>query len=557
MIEFYPTFTIAPDFSTPPVSSFSDGRRDIALAAAKKYGIYDRRGKRQFLGKWTITNSADVRNMQRIIKRNQGKSNPFYIPSWTQDLIVVNAAPAGARYMEIKVGIDYAVDLDPTKLDKFGTVVWFYSRNRELHVSRVIEATNLVGGNTGIILESESPFPIEEGTYAGFCIFAKQSNDTFIVQHKAPNSCEFELQLEEALHTLPKDATELIEGTDFGEVFSMPQVNEVRQTPLPISEKLTFETATVKGPEDYITGQIFPHQKDWLIEIVPLQGVRLSAEGIDPFYSNWYVGQAPEGAHIHGTFTIGGREHLCAGLSDGQVEIRFFDSQLQQLQITKFDGFSPLMINTWAIDGSVFAGESDIACIYLKRGEAKLFVRFAGGEYATEYLLCNSPVNPLYLTSIQASQGELLINGLDVTHNLATWVADVTPILPLFNDRSSGIIEQVTSVYETALLKTNITETNTTSGAIEQSSGEYLSILVRAGNQVETNVSSGLIEQTGGEYRAVLLTPFQIFDQDETQGNIEAEASTYFFAKPNLPQQIEISTTSGAIEQTSGAYILQ
>ena len=191
MIEFYPTFTIAPDFSNPPVSSFSDGRRDIPLGAARKYGIYDGRGKRAFTGKWTITNAADVRNIQRLIKRNQGKANPFYIPSWSQDLIVTQSAPAGARYMEIKVGIDYAVDLDPTKLDKFGTVVWFYSRNRELHVSRVIEATNLVGGNTGILLESASPFTIEEGIHAGFCIFAKQSNDSFIVQHKAPH-CEVE-----------------------------------------------------------------------------------------------------------------------------------------------------------------------------------------------------------------------------------------------------------------------------------------------------------------------------------------------------------------------------
>ena len=150
-----------------------------------------------------------------------------------------------------------------------------------------------------------------------------------------------------------------------------------------------------------------------------------------------------------------------------------------------------------------------------------------------------------------------MINGLDVTHNLATWVADVTPIIPLFNDRSSGIIELRTSVYEPALLKADIIETNITKGSIEQSSGEYRAVLVNAGNNIETNISSGLIRQTGGEYRAVLLSPTNPFAQDETQGNIEAETSTYFFAKPTLPQQIETNITAGAIEQTGGAYILQ
>jgi len=531
MIEFYPVFTIAPDFSTPPVFTFTDGRRDLELGATQRYGIYDSRGRRSMNAKWTLTNGADERILREFLLKNQGIANPFYIPSWTQDFIIANAAPAGAVALNIIVGVDYAVDLDPTKLDKFGTVAWFYSRDRELHVSRVISASSAGGSTTDIVLETKTPFAIDEGTYAGFCIFAKQVNDETQIVYKAPNSCEFELQVEEALHTLPNQSEQLISGQAIN---SYPPVVKTRQTPLPIGEKLSFTTAEIVGPEAYSLQQTFPHQRDWELEIVDGSGVQLKQSGGDIFFSDLYDA-APEGEHVHGLFDLSSKEHIAIGLTNGNIEVKFRDGTLAK-RVATFEGFSPIMVNTWAVDASITAGQADMCVVYLKRGEAKLYIRFFGGFYSQEYLLCNSPVNPLYLTGVEVISGELLIKGLDVTHNLTTWVGEVTPIPPRIGDRFLWRKSTISGSYTPSLIPTNANDEAFLTFKDATISGSYNPTLIptNANDEAFLTFKDATIS---GSYNPTLFAalgddPSALqFPQTTTEG-------TYFFASPPTPRYL-------------------
>ena len=501
--------------------------------------------------KWTITNGADERLLREFLLETQGMANPFYIPSWTQDFIMTNAAPAGASSLNIIVGVDYAVDLDPTKIDKFGTVAWFYSRDRELHVSRVISATSAGGSTTDIFLETKTPFAIDQETYAGFCIFAKQVNDETQIIYKSPNSCEFELQVEEALHTLPNVSEQLVSGQ---EINSYPPIVKTRQTPLPIDEKLSFVTAEIVGPELYSFQQTFPHQKDWRLEIIEGSGVQLKPSGGDAFLSDLYD-NAPEGEHVHGLFDLSSKEHIAIGLTNGNVEVKFRDGALTK-RVATFKGFSPIMVNTWAVDASISAGQADMCVVYLKRGEAKLYIRFYGGFYSQEYLLCNSPVNPLYLTGVEVNSGELLIKGLDVTHNLTTWVGEVTPIPPRIGD---ALVRRKSTVSGEYVSTINAGNANDNEGFLTFEdatvSGEYVSTI----NTGNANDNEGFLTfedaTVSGSYNATLI-PLSTPDREILALKQTTTEGTYFFAIPPTPRylceasfQLKNSTFTGTYQE--------
>ena len=70
MIEFYPIFTIAPDFSRPPVFTFTDGRRDINLGATERYGIYDTTP--YYTGEKQV---YDPENTTHSIRKSSAKNN--------------------------------------------------------------------------------------------------------------------------------------------------------------------------------------------------------------------------------------------------------------------------------------------------------------------------------------------------------------------------------------------------------------------------------------------------------------------------------------------------
>lgn len=557
MIEFYPVFTVAPDFSTPPVCGFIDGRRDFPLGAAKKYGIWDKRGIRTLQGEWRVNNIVDVRAIRDFLNNNQGRSNPFYIPSWAQDFRVTTAAGAGESVIIATVGVDYAVDLQPEILDKFGTIAWFYNRDRSLHVTRIINATASAGNTVEMTMETPLPFAIDAQIFCGFCIFARQIADEVQVKYSSPDVCQMQLGVEEAKHTLPLNAEKEVAGQ---EINSFPAVVQTRQVPIPAGTELTFYNATVKGPEVYDFVQNFPHQKDWEIELIPDVGVQLTGDGDTPFLSDLYA-TAPEGAHIHGTFDLGGREHLSVGLTNGNIEIKYKDA-VDVIQTQTFEGFSPVMINTWAVDASVSAGQADLCCVYLKKGEAKLWIRFAGGGYATEQLLCNSPVNPLYLINITASQGELLITGLDVTHNLCTWVAQVDPVIPLWIERvtlpatiSSGLHQNALVVTPPLLEQPESINTLTSLGI---SSGNLFNTLKYGYAEPEESVATLGVGFAGGSIILGELQPVLIYggqaDDTKNIATSNLAAGEHFFAMPPTPDFADVAKNNTTATISSGEY---
>jgi len=551
MIEFYNTFTLAPDFSSPPVSSFSDGRRDLQLGAAQRYGIYDQKGKRSLNATWRINSPVDMREVRRFLEKNQGRANPFYIPSWSQDFSIQTTTPTGGKAVNIKIGIDYVVDLSPELLDKFGTIAWFYSRDRELHVTRIIDSSPGTGETTNIAMETPTPFELRPGTFCGFCLFARQAIDETQIRYTAPGVAEMTFAVEEAVHTLPLIQNQTVPGQD---IFSFPAMTEVRQTPIQPGTNLSFISATVLGPEQYDLNQTYPHQRAWEFKITD-NGVEMKRGFDEPIESELFSAK-PEGEHISASFDIGGKEHIAIGLTNGDIEVRFRDGS-NQPTTSRWTGFAPQAINTWAVDASVTAGEADNVVVYLKQGESKLYARFSAGFYSTEYLLTNSPVNPLYLTDIEASAGELRVQGLDVTHNTAIWAAVVDAIIPQWLDNMAHQTTAAGGLYASALLRTtqefpiaplegsNVT---TNDGLYEQS------LNFTTGEDPGTIHGSSVTTQDG------LYIPALKFTNHESQTysqNTTIESAAVFYARPITPDYPEAGKWQNTTTIQAGLYEIE
>lgn len=552
MIEFYQAFTLAPDFTTPPVSSFSDGRRDIQLAAAQRYGIYDQKGKRSLNAIWRINSPVDMREVRNFLERNQGRSNPFYIPSWSQDFSVQTTTPSGGSAVNIQIGIDYVVDLSPELLDKFGTIAWFYSRDRELHITRIIASSPGAGDTTNIAMETATPFEIRPGTFCGFCMFARQALDETQIKYVAPGIAEMNLAVEEAVHTLPLIQTQVINGQD---LFSFPAMTEVRQNPIQPGTNLSFISADTLGPEQYDLNQSFPHQRSWQFTITE-DGVEMK-RGFDPPIVSELFEVKPEGEHISASFDIGGKEHVAIGLTSGDILIRFRDGS-NQIRTTTWEGFAPQTINTWAVDSSVSAGEADNVVVYLKQGESKLYARFAGGFYGTEYLVCNSPVNPLYLTDIEASAGELRVEGLDVTHNTAIWVATVAPVIPRWLDNMGSKTGIQSGFYESALLRTSQQYDPTkfvNMSNVTMETSEYFQSLNFTSYTEPGIVSASKVTTQDGQYTAALL--FTGAESQVYSNSISIESAETIFTRPVTPEYPEAGSQNQQTTIHAGLYEIE
>jgi len=555
MIEFYRTFTLSPDFTSPPVSSYREERRDIQLANAKRYGLWDGRGVRNLSATWVANNILDVRTLRDFLIQNSGRANPFYIPSWSQDFRVVSLSPANSSSVVVTVGGDYIAELDPSKLDKFGTIAWFYNRDRQIHVTRILSAQDVQNGTVLLTMELPTPFDLNVGIFCGFCIFAKQVQDEANIVYLSPDACTMQLQVEEAIHTLPTNATKPIEGG--GDINSYPPLIEVRQTPIPPGIGLTFKKAELLGPEAYAQTQTFPHQLEWSFEIIDNVGVELQAEGEAPFLSDYYL-TAPEGGHISGCFDLGGREQIAVGLTSGEIEIRYFGGGP-----AVFEGFSPQMINTWAVDATLTPGTSDVVVVYLKQGESKLFCRFLNGGYSTEYVLANSPVNPLYLIGIEASGGELLIQGIDVTHNYATWVAQVDPVIPIWTEKMSGILGvDGGALTKSLFLATGEEQDFVFTGNIEANGGagggEYRrSLFYTTGDERPAFDITGSVASVNGQYQNAGWEYTTITGGDVSAALEFEPGGEYFFAKPIVPDQTEAGTFTANSQVENGTYEIE
>lgn len=539
MIEIYRVFTLPPDFAVEPESNYISERRDIPLGAANRYGLWDGRGKRVMRATWRTTTLVDTRTVREFLIDNQGRANPFYIPSWTPDLRVVEPAAAGSETLKIVVGTNLQSELDPEKLDEFGTILWLYSRSREMNVVRIISATTNLDGTTDIELEEPISFDVDSSTLGGFCIFARQINDVVECQYFAPDALEVTLQVEEARNTLETTETLPLSGED---VFSYPAITEVVRNPLTELTELRVDYADVKGPEVYGASQTFPHQAEWRIEITET-GVRMREAG-NPWQDSDLYTAKPEGDHITGAFTVGGREVLSAGLSTGEVEIRYFDGELLP-QTVVFDGFAPQAINTWAVDADVSAGDADVVVVYLKKGEAKLYARFSRESYAIEHKLVDSKINPLYLLDIEAEEARLMVSGLDVTHNKTTWESIVTPV-PNLLIGNTAFTGEFGGEYESAL-KIAPTESQDI-GTTGEVFGSYESTIQAPPDIEEGGLFSG---EVSGEYQETIVKPNTIEEDVGLTGELSAEYTLVVKPTPSLGGEV------GTTGEISGSYEIE
>ena len=162
-----------------------------------------------------------------------------------------------------------------------------------------------------------------------------------------------------------------------------------------------------KGPDNYAASQSFPFSEDWFFEldgttvtIGRQDGLGTPATQVSSLYDSAF-----EAEFISGGFDDASREVLAWDLGRAVV------TNVRQLRVahfvggvetrTTFDGFNPIVVNTWPIDGdAATAGDAEVGVFYLREGFPAIFFRTKGDDFSTEYVALRSPSAPLALTSL-------------------------------------------------------------------------------------------------------------------------------------------------------------
>lgn len=206
------------------------------------------------------------------------------------------------------------------------------------------------------------------------------------------------------------------------------------------------------GPDNYAATQTSPYSEQWFFEIdgttVTIgrqDGLGFPATTVSSLYDSAF-----ETEHLSGTFDDVSKEVIAWDLgvtAGGSKQIRvgaFFGGVEAWLT---FDGFNPVCVNTWPIDGdAATAGDAEVGLFYLRPGFPYIFFRTKGDNFGTEYVALRSPSAPFALHSLAFNGIYLEVRGLDVGHRKAAWRSIYSPAIP--PDRGVGTLSLVPGSVE-------------------------------------------------------------------------------------------------------------
>ena len=271
-------------------------------------------------------------------------------------------------------------------------------------------------------------------------------------------------------------------------------------TPYPFDAKRPI----AKGPDVYQASQAFPFSEDWFFELSGTtvtigrqDGVGTPATRTSSLYDSSF-----EAEFISGGFDDASRELLAwdlgrnTGTQDKEVRVGHFVGGVETR--TTFEGFNPIVVNTWPIDGdAATAGDAEVGVFYLREGFPYIFFRTKGDDFATEYVALRSPSAPFALHSLAYNGGYLEIRGLDVTHRRAAWRSLYEPAIP--PEVALVTLALTTGVFE-SLTKTEDVGQEAASATLALTVGEFLNTVVSEELPAPTEEASAVLALTVGEF---------------------------------------------------------
>ncbi len=431
----YQVLTPQPDFSVDPVLGVMDtGRILTELGQAPAFAEWRGDTPLAFGFSWRLQSPAEFRTFAEFMNAIGGKSTPFFLPSWAPDFELT--APAAIGDIQIRVKAAGFINITENRPDTDGRQIFLVSTDARFQPCSVV-GVEVDGDDEVLTLDLPIAYdfdPVE--TMVGRLYLVRLADDRIEYEFVRPGNCLVPLRAITSRQTRRVNMQELV-GSE--QTFSLKAFSDV------IAEDLdpllfTFTTPTALGPEVYGTSQADNFFRDWSA-IGEVGGVMLqsSAPGATAIPSVLYDSSFLT-SHLALAFDAGGNESIAWHTNPGEIRIGWKSSGTNHW--LDFIGISPVMFQTWAIDGSISAGDGDLVVFYIREGYSGIFARFYRESFATEHLVVRSPTAPIYLQLARREEGRIEVVGMDAGHRLCRWRTGgylTPPERQILNSRIAGV----------------------------------------------------------------------------------------------------------------------
>lgn len=156
-IDDKPVFLMEPDYSSNPTMNLSRAIKMFDGRNGRDFGIFEGKiGVFSMRFKYVLSSRSEIDKVEEFFNFIGGRFKDFYVPSWRNEIEVVNY---NDNLMTIK-NINYEKLLE--RDSKTGDYIFVYNEDGTLHINKVLEATEGVDEQ---ILTLEEPLDALEGSY--------------------------------------------------------------------------------------------------------------------------------------------------------------------------------------------------------------------------------------------------------------------------------------------------------------------------------------------------------------------------------------------------------
>ncbi len=574
----YPVLDLVPDFSTAPQYGLAmaqdklaigEGRQRVAFPAIQRDHVFN--------FTFLLDTLAEVRKLKRFFNERGGRTHPFYLPSWRNDLPPIGGALA-STLLTVQA-TDYEEDhlTEPaTRPDHYGRQIFIWQPGEDLFTSRVISATE-DGDETTLDLENTLTFTVDPAkAICGFLHLARFLDDRLSHEQPRPEICTTAIKFrgirQHIAITQTNPVGELSQYASLGFV-------SITQDPAP-AEPSDNRAAYASGPLNLHYSQdalyftrwaAWTHNRQIRLKRLPAGEITFpDASGVS---SALFGATQVNTDHLTLAFDQNGWEVIAYQKTLTTIELRqFYDSATT---IRTWEGLDPILVFNQLIDPNIETGDSDVVCYYIKPNSNTLFYRFQRDDFGTEYVAAHLPARPITLKRIYIEDGFQYFEFLDAGFRRAVMKSAPLPEPPppdppppevpvdmppdyamagagfLSGDYGPAVVYADGLPFE-ALYHPPFTETST---AIVTVMGVYENAVVYADGLPVDAIHPAFTETTAtglsftGVYEAVVMEPEPAAEATTAGLNIIDMEHTFY-----VKQTAALAETTNATINISGIY---
>jgi hypothetical protein len=470
----YTVFTTAPDMTQPPVIGLAGegGRKDTSIGQADLFGAWRGTTLLAFGFSYRAGTKAVAIQLRNFLNGFKGRGGAFLLPSWLRDFRLAAAGTTGDTTLTIQeAGL---ADLDTDRPDTEGRVIFVLTPAGSLQILGILSAVDGGGGTEVLTLDEPLAADLDiDRTMVGFVYLVRLAEDEVDLRYDVPGQCSLDLRFISLRSRRMVDSSDDVASSNIGNLKGNQTLLATDDDPY----LSIFVAPECFGPEVHSTPQGNNFFQDWQATFDGSNNVELDNPSsplgspiVSPLYDSGF-----ESNHLSLAFDSTSLEVLAWALDSETFRLAWFVGGVET-RLT-LPGISPVLFQTYTIDGTVTSGDAELVCFYIKEGFSNIFARLFRDDFAIEYVWTRSTTGPLYLQRVVKDSTRMEVQGMDTGHRRCRWQSFEyqTPVPP---DFLAATIELEPGLYFETIMAAPPTA-EAMGATIELEPGLYQDIVVR------------------------------------------------------------------------------